>query len=750
MREAVSLSPSSKESWTFSSCSQALGVALVLFSVFRGPLILWEQGGTAISPAGSFLLIAGLVLTAFGFAERRALQWEQLFDPKIGAFGLALVFASDWLTFRFNLFQGPSIRGELLVAFLGSLFLMRTGVIQRFLPYVTFSFPVFLFLIFLQEAYGRQLFSDDHTAVFYRLSQLLENFPHIPFYNPLWNGGMDARDFFATGILNFYFLFYPALKIFGLDSSYAYLVGIVVFLFLPLFTYWASRLHGLSYRESGISVALSLASSLLWYRWCLKYGAMGFVVSSALLPVNLALVTRLLKNQSLKKWEWISLLLCLTMMFFWTLSLLVFAPLGIYVFACRRQIFFARSFQTFFLAFLVLNLPWVIIFLDSSKVLEFLKVKAPTMEEQAEEAQERIQAEDSADSVKAIQKTHTDAAVKGRARAVSGKAMSKAIRNFATNSNPLLLFLALPGIFLLPERESRRVFVMVGAWLLFLGAALAPTLPQLELERMLVILSLVLAVPVGCAISRLLNVAEDRAWKSVAFASIPLAFLLVGGSTVGSVIRNRSLEKFHWADGTVSQMVDTIRNYGGSGRVVFTGFVLHELSQGHLAPLAYWTNHPLVASSPFHNRWKYTNVIPASFMDSGPEGAERYFDIMNATSVLAHEREWRQYFASRPEIYHLVGNIGRFQFFTRNPNPEGYFLEGKGEILEENSNQIKLRLEGTGAILKFVYFPFLKADGCQVRSFSVAPELDFIRLEGCPSGATVTIESVHAIQRLRS
>ena len=728
-----------------------LGFALVLFSIFRGPLILWGQNGTVVVPAGSFLLLGGvLLILGTSVVGRKDFVLTDFLNLKVGSIGLLLVFWSDWLSFRFNLFQGPSIRGELILAFGGAVFLLFFRLGRKLLPLLVLSFPCLLFLVYFQEANGRSLFSDDHTAVFYRLALLKENFPHIPFYNPLWNGGIDARDFFATGILNFYFLFYPVLALLGPDESYAFLVGVVVFLFLPASTYAASRLHGLSRSEACLAVGLSIASSLLWYRWCLKYGAMGFVVSTAILPLNLAFVARLFQRKSLLAWEWGAFLLTLSLMFFWTLSLLVFLPLGIYALVSQREIFFSRRFQGFLLAFLLLNVPWVLVFLDSSKVLEFLKVKAPTLEEQAEDAQDRERADSLPVGKSSSEKIHSSAAVQGRAHSISGKAVTKSIRNFATNSNPLLLFLAIPGILLLPRKESRSTFGITAGWLLFLGAVCAPTLPQLELERMLVILGVVLAVPVGGALMRLLQDAEHGGASKILLAAVPFSFVLVSGPSVSSVIRNRSLEHYAWADGTVQEMIDTIREFGGNGRVVFSGFVLHELSQGHLAPLAYWTNHPLVASSPFHNRWVYTNVIPEGFMDGGAEGPERYFDIMNTTAVLAHEREWRQYFAARPDRYQYIRNVGRFQFFTRKGPSDGYFLKGKGEILEQNSHQIRLRVDESDAVIKFSFFPFLTASGCALSSEKVAPEVEFIHLRECTPGATVTIESVNAFQRLRN
>src|SRR5690606_34615165 len=106
-------------------------------------------------------------------------------------------------------FQGPSIRGELLLSALIAVVLLQRRLFFTVLPWGVLLSGAFCWYFFLQEAGAELLFSDDHSTFVYRLTILRDTFPYIPFYNPQWNAGLDARDSFATGVLNLFFLSMP-------------------------------------------------------------------------------------------------------------------------------------------------------------------------------------------------------------------------------------------------------------------------------------------------------------------------------------------------------------------------------------------------------------------------------------------------------------------------------------------------------------------------------------------------------------
>jgi len=191
-----------------------------------------------------------------------------------------------------------------------------------------------------------------------------------------------------------------------------------------------------------------------------------------------------------------------------------------------------------------------------------------------------------------------------------------------------------------------------------------------------------------------------------------------------------------------------IEQHAGNGRALFSGFILHHLGGGHLAPVAQLTTKPLVGSSPVHNLWRYTDVIPQNFRDNGPEGVEEYMNLMNVSFVIAHEPKWRNYFRGIPEIYHEVSSSDIFIGFTRK-NDSNYFLHGEGEIINQNESEVSLVTSSKNVTIKFNYFPFLTVDGCdKITSYDEITPLKLIHLDGCQANKKITIKSVNPFMRI--
>ena len=177
-----------------------LASAAILFGLCRGGYILWSMDGARIVPSGPVLLALGTL----GLLAVVIVSYVRRSFPSLSAHGtvlaLALVFLSDWLCLRYNLFQGPGIRGEIMVATLVLLAIPSQVLARTVLPLLAIALPFVLVANFFAESGGRVIFSDDHAAMYYRLMILQDVFPFIPSYNVLWNAGMDAREFFATGM----------------------------------------------------------------------------------------------------------------------------------------------------------------------------------------------------------------------------------------------------------------------------------------------------------------------------------------------------------------------------------------------------------------------------------------------------------------------------------------------------------------------------------------------------------------------
>ncbi|NMC61956.1 MAG: hypothetical protein GYA55_02180 [SAR324 cluster bacterium] len=725
----------------------SFGMSILFLGLVAGAIRFWATNGTVLLPAFRYYFFLSIPFFLVGLIRRELSSWSVLVQPGSFIVILVIYFFTDMLCRDYNLLQGPSIRGLILLfAFISYLMICKRSLI--FLNLCAAAVP-FLFLYgFLSYTNGQLIYSDDHPSMFFRLQMLKENFPFIPFYNPTWNAGFDNRDFFATGVLNVFFIFAPIIYLVDLIKSYNIIIGLLVFCFVPLATYIAAKVEELEHPLPAIAALLSLSSSLLWYRWCLKYGAIGFVTSMSLLPLNIVLSAKILSSsRELSSLEAVLYVLSISLMFFWSLSGLMFIPVIFLFTLFAKRIFAKRYVKGIIVAVLAINLPWMILFISASSVPKFLQMdKVGVLNREQGLKTASVSVEQDSHEIKS--KT-----VRGGLKKTTPKNILKALREFSVKVNPLILFLGLPGYFLLRRSSTRILYILVGIWLFLLGTFGASFKPQLELDRALVVLGLFSSVPVSHVFGWAL-----RKNKLLA-SSVLCGFLFAGLFSVSGVIYNRSSEQYAVSNNLLWRLSNAIKEEGGSGRTIFSGFILHDLNMGHVAPLTIFSGKPLIASTPFHSVWWYTDIIPNSYRKRGSEGIEEFFDLKNATSVVSREKKWKNYFERYPDKYKLVFSENGFRLYRRR-SQGSYFFEGAGEILEQRSNGIKLRVDSESVVLKFNFLPFLRSDNCRILPEVVRgtessqdltvreEEIRLIRLESCVPGSIVNISAKSPFGRL--
>jgi len=730
---------------TLSSVWAGFGVSLALLVLLNGGLKFWDGAPDNLGVSTGVGLGCALIVTLIGLRRSR---WQlcRLFSNPLGpALALLVLFFSNWLTRSYNLFQGPSIRGEFILGALLMVPLLRINS-ARYWNWLVVCAVLMVSYSFLSTADGRVLFSDDNATFQYRLQLLKENFPSIPFYSPLWNSGIDARDFFATGALNAFILASPLIYLCNVQECYNLIIVLLVIVLPTASTALAARTLHLAHPAPAFAALLALASTFAWYKWGLKYGTIGFVVSASLVPLSLALVSRFTDPDDPFPWSIAILTVCsISLMIMWSASGLVFIPALLFVLARVQRLYRSPTRIVATIMILALNLPWIIIFLNVSKVANFLKSEQAT-----------ISAPEIPISQSAEPRASAPGDFKTRAGTVSSVHALGLLRDAATGTNPLLLLLTIPGIALLPRR-NRLLIGLTAIWLIALGSLGAMIKPQLELDRMLVMLALVAVLPTSVALRKLfIDISPKiKASRFLSLGSIYLAggILLTGPFVASAITSNRTLEQFHFASPLVGEITKAINAYGGAGRVLFSGFVLHQLEEGHLAPLVLSGGPPLIASTHVHNLWSYRQIIPKSYLDREPSGIPEYLDLQNVTAVIAHEPEWIDYFARRPAHFQRVWKGGKFVMYKRLKYIGNYFLEGNGQIVAQETNRVRFSLKTPNAILKFNYYPFLEIqrDGekaCTVGPARISPEITFVHVSDCPIDAELELRSVGTWQRL--
>ena len=674
--------------------------------------------------------------------------------PEVFVLGLLIFLLSDFSTRGFVFYINRSTRAvTLYLGIIWLLFLLPRGRESKslnfnFPPAILIGSQLIIAALFLKFAAGRLLFCDDHPSFLYRLQLLREHFPNIPLYDANWNAGHNAREFFATGVLNVFLLCAPFIYTFFDISGYhgaelynyifPYLYGFLV----PWSSCAAARRLGVGRSEALLAALLSLAGTLSFYEWVLKYGTLGFSLSAGLTPLCVVMCAKFALSDKSPSWSFLlALLLVSFLVLAWTVSAVTLVPVTILALLFYRQTFAGDrrvKVVVFALLFALINGPWLKIFFEESKVLSFLSLSTlPGADPNEGETLAQgasggaMPSTTSITTVAQVKKAATPAPLAKRA----AKKL-KLFRQSLARMNPMILLFFLPGLFLISSGREKLVLVFTICWLTLIAAVGDLLKPQLELLRLLIPATFVMCIPAAVGISytirRLREIGADELRRySVRRVGAVIGLVAVLGSVAitplvaGAVWVNRSDDKFGFAPPIVKNLSQAIREFGGEGRTFFLGFILHDLGSidyqaqngGHVAPLPAFSGKPMYASHFYHARWSTVDPIPSSYRRRGSEGIEEFLDLVNATAVVTFKREWADYCLKDPR-YKQVYQEDRFRLFVRQTTHAGYFLKGTGEVLNRKEG-FGLRAATGEVILKFRYYPKLKSDTPGVELFPV-------------------------------
>ncbi len=725
--------------WLESLISIALVAAVLGFVC--GDLRLFSSAGP--------LLISGLAWKVLAVCGLFALLGRRFFgagklpfslNPHVAMAGFLLLLFSDYMTRRFIFYPTQLARLDLFVVGFAvlSLFLIAArrdprDVLQFVLsPFTLCLVQISVFFVFLGYADGRLIWSDDHPSFLYRLQLLYHNFPWLPFYNVDWNAGYNAREFFPSGVLNVFALAFPFVPALANATNpqdanvFTVLVGYLFILLCPWSSFAAAWL--LSKRRDVATVAglLALAPTMSFFEWMLKYGTLGFATTTALLPLTFALAWKVALAEEPVRWRDVLLLvLVATLTLMWSLSFLALVPLAVVGLCCIRRVL-APERRRFVLGFvtllLLLNLPWVLTFLRESRVAEFLSGSTLPGSHTRNLSYSSDSAPDGAHNSGQVALAK-EASLSGIV--AHAKHSHEELKSLLVKINPLLIIMCLAALGSAPRSSSRQLLLGTVTWLIVVATVGEEFKPQLELRRLVTVSSFFMVLIASPVLVELLEVALARItaprfserWLQRFVAAMLCGGLAMSPLTAAAAFSNQTEEKFNFAPTHLDALVNAMRKDGGSGRIFFLGFILHELGAknyasqdgGHVAPLPVFVNKPMYASHFYHAKWSEVDPIPLAYRRRGVEGIEEFLDLVNATSVVTFRQEWVDYCRNNPR-YKEVYSGGRFRLFTRTPSPQGYFLRGQGEVLAEAPRRdgFYLRPESQELVLKFRYLPRLQ------------------------------------------
>jgi hypothetical protein len=167
----------------------------------------------------------------------------------------------------------------------------------------------------------------------------------------------------------------------------------------------------------------------------------------------------------------------------------------------------------------------------------------------------------------------------------------------------------------------------------------------------------------------------------------------------------------------------------------------------HIAPLVLTTDQSLIASSPFHNIWWYTDSVPITVSRKGAEYIVDYFKKLNVQTIIAHDPKWKK-FLKRSNHFEIIKTHDQFVYFKIKDAVPNYFLQGSGTLDDNTNEKIVIKPTTESLIIKFNWYPFLKSSSCKIAPYDAGDNLTFIKLTQCVPGSTVTIKAISPIARL--
>ena len=683
----------------------------------------------------SFLLFIALVYSLY--------KTKFKIDVLGAAISLIVLFLSTSFNRPYNLLNGPIIKGEIILFTLICFFLIISKKENLIYKFLTLS-PIILLSIFLFDGTKGIVWSDDNPTFLYRLEALKRFFPNIPFYFTGWNAGLDARDFFATGALNIFFLAYPLIKFLDLSIHYNIILGYLLFIILPLCIFITCKILKKDFKFISIAITLGVTNSLFWYRWALKYGTLGFITSSCLAPLVFILSTKLLsKDEVLSRNEAILFVISTTLLLLWSGLGLAFIPCIIFALIFIKRVFNKKYSIKILLSLILINLPWIMIFWSASNVSNFIKSEKSVESSAQASKSQNISSSSSVNNDNNLKKDF-----KTKVRKIS---LSKSLKNYRETfvaTNPLIYVFIIPSLFLL-NRSYKFLYIATSLWLLFLGTVFAEVKPQMEFDRMLIVLGILSIIPCTESMSSILK-SNNSIFRNIIKAFI-CSFLIVGIFATAGILRNRSLETYYHQNENIKELLKFIKETDVSGRILFAGFVLHDFGNGHIAPFPFLTGKQFIASSPFHNVWKYTDVIPREFLSNDKiikdKLLEKYLKLQNVELIIAHDRNSKEYFLKNSNFKEIF-SIDKFKIFKYLKFNNSFLLSGNTNNIKIYENKISLTPISKEIILKFNYYPFLQSSNCKITNFRASDSLNFIKLYDCNVYENVTIKSKNAFLRV--
>lgn len=530
---------------------------------------------------------------------------------------------------------------------------------------------------------GAALYSDDHPSFLFRLWEFGRTFPRLVTYNPYWNAGVVnfVGTTSGTGAIGIPLL--PLWRVLPVHLVYTQAVALVYIVFLPWIAVASLRILRAGWTAALCAGILALGVSQQFFLWMLHFGTVGAVfAASFVLPVS-ACVFRIVCLRE-RSWRlFAALVISVLFLLQWPPGALMAAPIALSMLLCwrrwsRRSILFLVAAAG--LVLLLYLRPLLTILLQGNRLMGFV-MEGPHS------------------------KDHMIAPA-----ALASQGWQHLVA-YIHEGHPILIFLGLAGIFVLPHRRVRRwywpillAFVLVTGW----GPEVKP---NLQLGRMAIPMFFTAVIPAALLCSRLLR--TGRLALAPVRAAL-LALLALGAWNVTEIYADLGPARYSTLPPRFRDFAEWIRTETPpDGRIVFAGKTVHFYGRGHIAYLPRLTEREMMADDyyAFPVGMIEYNYPPKAFRGSA-ETLFRFMDLYNVTHVVTYIDLWKGVFRRQPDLYEEIDAFHDLELSVfRVLRPSSKFQAGGGDV-QADFNRIDVRLDDPNAeaVLRYNWADNLEAD----------------------------------------
>ncbi len=534
------------------------------------------------------------------------------------------------------------------------------------------------FMALLRYTDGMALYRDDHPSFMFRLYEYTRTFPAMTAFNPWWNAGVVNSVGASSGVGAIALPFFLLWRNCPVHSVYTHVVGTCLIVGMPLLALLALRVMRASWTAAAVAGLLALAVSRYFFVWALHFGTIGSSVAMSFLPLAVALTYRV---YVLRRADWRTLaawVLALFFLFQWPPGLLMAATmLAGALWNLRRWRWRSLSrLALAALALILLLLPNLLAIASNSNLLSFVFHNSSAHPVTA----------GAGDSLLAPWP---------RWREMFLETWGKRL----IETHPIVVFLGLGGVLVLPLRRARR-WLLPPIYLLLLLASWGPLLlPKMQLERMAIPAMLIAIVPAALWCGRLLRAGDPRLALPRAML---LALLAMGALATRQIYKNRTYAPFNPLPPAITNLCAQVRAaVPPDGRLLFLGRNVHAFGHGHIAYLPVLTQREMMACDyyAFPRGMVEYNYPPRPWRKSAA-GIAAFMRLYGATHAISQHAGYISFLRAHDDHFEELPDrhgSGHSLFALRQPE-SGRFHSGTGRV-EADCGFLRLQTPGPAEVV---------------------------------------------------